>query len=327
MNLLCPMCQKMLTVSEQYAGQLMKCPLCGGTFTVPSLPAPSGPATIPFKEEPVPPPPTYTVPPPSTSAAPETKTAPPPPPPPGGYQTTFTVWFSPKVMQFVPPAVLLIILVLTFFTWVQVAPGGVPVYKQNAWYVAFGTSTDDPDLPNSKDPNVNAVLAPYKPAKDPDPKKVYSEEPGFGGLMILYLLLFIPTLVVTAACLAVDFAPVQLPPNLQQLLPWRWGVAAVLNLLLFLLLILQAAMGFSLEAKVAAAAEERAKSVAGSNPDTMKTKEAEVARGALIQSVQRKWPLDAVGGLHVIGLLFTGLTFWASQRGTLRPMPKMEVMW
>jgi len=32
MNLLCPNCQKMLTVPEQYAGQLMKCPLCAGTF-------------------------------------------------------------------------------------------------------------------------------------------------------------------------------------------------------------------------------------------------------------------------------------------------------
>ena len=38
MNLLCPNCQKMLTVPEQYAGQLMKCPLCSGNFTVPALP-------------------------------------------------------------------------------------------------------------------------------------------------------------------------------------------------------------------------------------------------------------------------------------------------
>ena len=39
MNLQCPSCQKMLQVPEQYAGQLMKCPLCGGTFTLPALPA------------------------------------------------------------------------------------------------------------------------------------------------------------------------------------------------------------------------------------------------------------------------------------------------
>ena len=38
MNLLCPNCQKPLTVPEQYAGQPMRCPLCAGTFTVPALP-------------------------------------------------------------------------------------------------------------------------------------------------------------------------------------------------------------------------------------------------------------------------------------------------
>src|SRR5207244_222603 len=50
MNLLCPNCQQQLSVQEQFAGQLMKCPLCGNNFTVPALPqaaaapAPGGPA-------------------------------------------------------------------------------------------------------------------------------------------------------------------------------------------------------------------------------------------------------------------------------------------
>lgn len=39
MNLLCPNCQKMLSVEDRYAGQLMRCPLCNGTFTVPALAA------------------------------------------------------------------------------------------------------------------------------------------------------------------------------------------------------------------------------------------------------------------------------------------------
>src|SRR6516164_4687182 len=53
MNLLCPNCQKLLTVPEQYAGQLMKCPLCAGTFTVPGLPA--APAAAPPPAAPSPP--------------------------------------------------------------------------------------------------------------------------------------------------------------------------------------------------------------------------------------------------------------------------------
>src|ERR1700756_5726080 len=52
MNLLCPNCGKMLTVPDQYAGQMMKCPLCSGTFTVPALP--SGPVE---SASPPPPPP------------------------------------------------------------------------------------------------------------------------------------------------------------------------------------------------------------------------------------------------------------------------------
>src|SRR5262249_2012181 len=38
MNLVCPHCQKMVTVSEQNAGQSMKCPLCGNAFQAPVLP-------------------------------------------------------------------------------------------------------------------------------------------------------------------------------------------------------------------------------------------------------------------------------------------------
>ncbi len=45
MNLLCPLCQKMLSVEEKYAGQMMKCSRCGGTFTVPNLPAAAAPVS------------------------------------------------------------------------------------------------------------------------------------------------------------------------------------------------------------------------------------------------------------------------------------------
>src|SRR5687768_14690596 len=63
MNLLCPNCQKMLTVPEQYAGQLMKCPLCAGTFTVPNVPGGSpGEAAPAFSAPPSPPAPSPSAP-------------------------------------------------------------------------------------------------------------------------------------------------------------------------------------------------------------------------------------------------------------------------
>ena len=47
MELLCPSCQKKLTIPDQYAGQLMKCPLCQGIFTAPSLPPTTSPDIMP----------------------------------------------------------------------------------------------------------------------------------------------------------------------------------------------------------------------------------------------------------------------------------------
>src|SRR5205085_2045182 len=46
MNLICPHCQKMLSVPDQNAGQTTNCPFCGQTFQVPALPQTSGPAML-----------------------------------------------------------------------------------------------------------------------------------------------------------------------------------------------------------------------------------------------------------------------------------------
>src|SRR5262249_26038916 len=50
-TLRCPNCKKLLPLREQYAGQLMKCPLCTGTSPAPPLP-------VPPPAPPPPPPPT-----------------------------------------------------------------------------------------------------------------------------------------------------------------------------------------------------------------------------------------------------------------------------
>src|SRR5690349_15710751 len=106
MNLLCPNCQKMLTVPEEFAGQLMKCPLCTGTFTVPSLPGTAAPPAAPpsrpepdiYSLHPEPPSPPTSLPPapfvsdrepPSTTAPPSPSLS---PLPPEDYQHSATVW-------------------------------------------------------------------------------------------------------------------------------------------------------------------------------------------------------------------------------------------
>src|SRR6266700_1928412 len=126
MNLLCPNCGKMLTVPEQYAGQLMKCPLCSGTFTVPALPPSGGGLDAPA--------PPSSAPEPAFQAAPPEPPAPPPlvpqsggpimpPPSPrpvtaGDYHRHFLIPANEKILQWVTPAALLLVFILQFFPWI-----------------------------------------------------------------------------------------------------------------------------------------------------------------------------------------------------------------
>ena len=145
---------------------------------------------------------------------------------------------------------LFLVFVLTFFAWTGVYPGGVPDAWQNAWQAAFAGYSTDPDTAS--------VVPPF-------PKDA---EPGLDFLLIFYVLLLIPALLITIACLALQFVgPAKLPPALYPLLPWRWGVVAALNLVLFLFLLLQLVFGFSLENTVIAAAD---KAVAARAAETRK---------------------------------------------------------
>ncbi|GIW82696.1 MAG: hypothetical protein KatS3mg105_4503 [Gemmatales bacterium] len=122
MNLLCPSCQQKLNVPDQHAGQLMKCPLCANTFTVPSLP--SAPAA-----------------PPVTSASSSTNTPAPPPSAPempaGTYHHIYTIWISPRVVGFLPAAALALVLLLMFLPWLTSATGSD---SASGWSVSFSSA-------------------------------------------------------------------------------------------------------------------------------------------------------------------------------------------
>lgn len=167
MELLCPNCQKKLTVPEQYAGQLMRCPLCQGTFTVPSVPStvaaeaaePFGGPVPPTRSE------TYAVTPeqavaatlaaplpPISAESPSAATGPahasvasaPASTPSAGYTRVCTMRINPHVVQWLPLG-LVVAFLLTFFPWfsghtVSVSVGGVSVSTPslNAWNIGFG---------------------------------------------------------------------------------------------------------------------------------------------------------------------------------------------
>ena len=154
MNLLCPNCQKMLQVPEQYAGQQMKCPLCAGEFTVPALPQVAAPAMAPRGPAPgfAAPPPVKESPPPRGGAAlpnhSETDDGPspaadraPPPPPPEGYAHARVLTLNQRLIPFLAPAALGLIFLLTFFPWIGLYPGGVNAGTQSAWAPPSAAST------------------------------------------------------------------------------------------------------------------------------------------------------------------------------------------
>jgi hypothetical protein len=347
MNLLCPNCQKMLTVPEEYAGQLMKCPLCNGTFTVPALPTsaaapspvPAGPApggadVYGVRHEPEPPPPSsfrpdgVTAPdlkspaPPAPSSTATTK-APSPPPaapstsaaPPEGYTRALTVWFSPKVLRWVPPVSLLLVFVLLFFSWLGLYPGGVPGVTQNAWQVTGGWYTPDHDL----DP----VLPSMQKTDKPEDNSI----PGPSVLTIFYLLLFFPTLVLTVAVLVYDLnvVPVKMPPQLDKVLPWRWGIVAAVNLVLLFFLSLQWVFGFSLDSRYAAWVDRQVQAKEAKKTDEVKL--AEVARGKMLEDLTHTVWLKLVVLLNVLATLAAVSMYLLGQRGDRRPLPRMELLW
>lgn len=326
MNLLCPNCQKMLTVPEEFAGQLMKCPLCSGTFTVPGLPGSAAPPSQPQSEiyslrnEPASPPPSSPFstpfPPPSepapsppTSAAPS-QTPPPPPPPPGDYTHTLTASLSPRALPWIAPVCLLLVFVSQLFPWVGLYPGGVPAMTGSAWAAAFGAYTVDGDLKQENNALTNDKF-----------------KPGVSVLTIFYLLLFFPVLAVSIASVVVPMIPRKLPPQVEKLLPWRWAIVAALNLILFLFLALQVLLGFSLDSQYSDWVEKEGKREVVENPTSQQRKEAEAHQGKLLEQLHHTFWLRLVVLLHLIALVGSFLMFWIDRRGTHRPLPKLELRW
>jgi hypothetical protein len=199
MELMCPHCQQKLTIPDQYAGQLMRCPLCNGTFTAPALSAPPPPPIYSVAPEPPPPPPPAPI---ATEPLPvplpdEEATL--PPPLPGQLSRSLKIVFSPRVIPWITPGGLLLAILLSILPWLAAGP-----FQANAWQLAFSGR----DMQRS-DP----LLAVY---------------------LILTLLVLIPA--VPSCLFAVGLAPT--PTFVKVLGPWRpvivGGTAALAFLFLFI---------------------------------------------------------------------------------------------
>jgi hypothetical protein len=336
MNLLCPNCQNPVTVDEQFAGQLMKCPLCNQNFTVPALPQAAGAAhdTAPHPESgeahpevygvqpeahPAPPSPqAFTGP--AAAAPPASVTTGPAPAPAApardGYRRTASVVLSPRVLPWVAAGSLFLVFILLFFPWVGRFPGGHAVYTQSGWGAAFGSYSLDEVYENK--------------AKLPLVHLPPGEGPGFSVMLFFFLLFFLAALALAVAAAALPHLHnVKLPPAAERLLPWRWALAAGVTLVALLFLLSQFLTGFRLEQQTHA---QVAKAMEGYSANAKTPEErmvVEIVEGELLgaQALRRTFYLRLSLVLLVVTVLAAGGTHWLLQRGEGRPLPRMELMW
>jgi hypothetical protein len=254
MNLLCPSCQRQLQVPEQYAGQLMQCPLCSAQFTVPVLP------TMP--------PPSPPAPPSGPLAQQQQYQAPPPPLPDAEVPMTGMVGrgiaISPRVVPWIVPLSLLAIFILMFFPWIGMYYRGTGVATQNGWQAAFGSVSMDERW---KGYATNEQY--WKDIYGPKENIEGLRDPGISVLLIFFVLVLIPAIGASmlSVLLSSGLLPVQVPPFLAPFWPMRslfvGGLAAAT--LIFLLLVFW--IGFSLEQKAARQVDDAVK-VLQQAPDT-----------------------------------------------------------
>jgi hypothetical protein len=240
-------------------------------------------------------------------------------PPPADYAHRWSAHFNPHVLQVVAALSALTVFVLSFFPWVGRYPGGVPLATQSAWQAAFGAETVDKEL-----------LKKLPPALRLGTGGKSEEAVGVSGMMILFVLLLIATLLVTLAAAVWNLAPVALPARLQALKPWRWGIAAVLLLLTLLVLVLQEVSGFHLETRAAAevdkALDAQQKRATAAGTESAEAKLAAVQRGVKLGQLQRTAALCWATGLSALALACALLVFWVERRGS-RPPPRVDMLW
>jgi hypothetical protein len=319
MNLLCPNCQKMLQVSEQYAGQLMKCPLCEGQFTVPGLPGAAAaplPTAAPARSEAAHPP--APVPPPQTEAPA------PPPPPPGehGHRRSWQV--NPRVVPWVAPAAFLVLFALLFFPWVGMYPAGLWACDQSAWGAAFGWLGDC-------DPIWEGLTGLEGERAQPEAST---------WLLLYVLLLLLVCLPLGLGSMGLTAWRQQQPsflaaaaPYVPIVRPWRAVVVLAAAAVTFGLLLLQFAVGFGLHDVALAEAdrqaqEARPKTAAAKKETRGEGRTAELSRARLVAGfgVRTTWWARLALLVHLAALVGAALDFWLERRGS-RPVPRLDVLW
>jgi hypothetical protein len=310
MNLICPHCQRLVTIADELAGQTSSCPQCQGPFTVPMPPAPAAapsPAPTPAVAPPAAPEP---APLPASNAALEAP-PPPPPPPPVEYQRQLGFSLQPRVLRWIAPACFVAIFLLMFFPWVGKYHGSYRVARQLGFGVAFGVY----DGPNGKD----SLAEP--------------ERPGVSPFTLLYFLVLLASLAASAGFVVLTFAPHLIPPHIVQMVtPWRSLAFGGLSLVSFALLLPQILFNLPLESKVLDEAErkyEAALAAAKEAKESVKVDAKALAErdyGITEGSLHRRTAFRLVALLNLVAVIGAVADLWLEKRPG-QPLPRLTVEW
>jgi len=236
---------------------------------------------------------------------------------PPGYSHSVGFALLPEIVQWTAPAALVLSVILTFFPWNGIYPGGHGVYTQSAWGSLFGSY--------STNPNGDKVLK--FDTKD-DKGKSLRDDVHTNWLMLLYL----PGLLVTAV-LAVLFTilpalKLKLPPPIQAYLPWRMALIAALSLLLTGILCLQSIRGFGLQNAVEAQIDLQFQKDREEAKTGEEIERFEMRRGAAKESLglEQTTANRLAILLHFVAIIGAAGTVLMVRRSD-KPPPRIEVMW
>ncbi|MGL6076650.1 MAG: hypothetical protein ACRC8S_21045 [Fimbriiglobus sp.] len=327
---MCPSCFAMIELASSAAGTSAACPKCSKEFPVPSNytptvlsepniqepkpvndPTPAVPP-IPTTDAKPTPPPGLVIPtdaPRAAASTPEETTS-------GSYGTVRSVTLSPSVLEWLPVACFTLILLLTFFSWVGLYPGGFSTYTQSAWQAFFGTFRTDHIS--------EEVLKLEAPLKTSISQNLMLMFPYLVALLFATVLAWADRFV-TAAHIT------QLPPQakiIEKIWPFRFSILTGLAILTLVLLLLQISAGFGLESAVAKhiGADFNEKIAASDNSSTKQKLHIEMGTKLAQYQLTGTTYLYLALLAHVAVVLAAAAKAWLHRRGT-KPLPRIQLQY
>ncbi len=150
---------------------------------------------------------------------------------PAGYTRSIAFAPSPKLIAWLPAAMLTIALICTFFPWVGTYLGGSAVNSQGPWRATFGAV------------NRNYTLE----EKVPVPNTWLDNVPSDWGLIVPFLISLVFALVFAWADRGLQSLDPRKVPPLARIWPWRKLVIVVFAGLAFAFILIQVISGFGME--------------------------------------------------------------------------------